>query len=122
MGQAGHDAVTPLDAACEYVRRGWCVLPIPFKKKKTLQTGWRKLRLTEEELPQYFDQPANVGIALGEPSNWLVDVDLDCPEAIELADQFLPPTSAMTGRAGKPCSHRWYYAEGAKTKQHRDPI
>ncbi|MFV0442619.1 MAG: hypothetical protein ACK5Q5_03505, partial [Planctomycetaceae bacterium] len=40
----------------------------------------------------------------------------------ELADQFLPPTSAMTGRAGKPCSHRWYYAEGAKTKQHRDPI
>ncbi|GIX04921.1 MAG: hypothetical protein KatS3mg114_0790 [Planctomycetaceae bacterium] len=122
MGQAGHDAVTPLDAAREYVRRGWCVLPIPFKKKKTLQTGWRKLRLTEEELPKYFDQPANVGIALGEPSHWLVDVDLDCPEAIEMADQFLPPTSAMTGRPGKLCSHRWYYAEGAKTKQHRDPI
>ena len=88
MGQSGHDAVTPLEAAREYVRRGWCVVPIPYKQKGAVIQAWEQLRLTDEELPQYFDQPANIGIALGEPSHWLVDVDLDCPEAIELADQF----------------------------------
>jgi len=122
MGQSGHDTVTPLEAAREYVRRGWCVVPIPYKQKGAVIKGWEQLRLTDEELPQYFDQPANIGIAVGEPSHWLVDVDLDCPEAIELADQFLPPTPTMTGRLGKLRSHRWYYAEGTGTKQHKDPI
>jgi Bifunctional DNA primase/polymerase, N-terminal len=60
----------------------------------------------------------NVGIILGEPSGWLVDVDLDCPEAIELADQFLPPTPAITGRPSAPRSHRWYIAVGAVTEKH----
>ena len=122
MGQSGHDAVTPLEAAREYVRRGWCVVPIPYKQKGAVIQAWEQLRLTDEELPQYFDQPANIGIALGEPSHWLVDVDLDCPEAVELADQFLPATQAISGRRGKLRSHRWYYAEGTETKQHRDPI
>ena len=62
----------------------------------------------------------NVGIILGEPSGWLVDVDLDCDEAIELADQYLPPTPAITGRPSAPRSHRWYIAAGATTeKAHR---
>ncbi len=122
MGQSSHDIVTPLEAAREYVRRGWCVVPIPYKQKGAVIKGWEQLRLTDKELPEYFDQPANIGIALGEPSHWLVDVDLDCPEAIELADQFLPPTPAITGRLGKLRSHRWYYAEGTGTKQHKDPI
>jgi hypothetical protein len=114
--------VTPLEAAREYVRRGWCVVPIPFKQKRALRKGWRVLRLTEDQLPEYFDQPANIGLILGEPSGWLVDVDLDCAEAIELANQYLPPTPAITGRPGKLRSHRWYYAEGAVTKKHTDPV
>ncbi len=122
MGQSGHDAVTPLEAAREYVRRGWCIVPIPYKQKGAVIQAWEQLRLTDQELPQYFDQPANIGIAVGEPSQWLVDVDLDCPEAIELADQFLPATPAISGRPGKLRSHRWYYAEGTETKQHRDPV
>lgn len=112
----------PLDAAREYVRRGWSVVPIPFKQKRALRKGWRSLRLTEDELPAIFGQPANIGLILGEPSGWLVDVDLDCPEAIELADEYLPPTSAITGRPGKLRSHRWYYADGAVTKKHTDPV
>ncbi|MFV0444089.1 MAG: bifunctional DNA primase/polymerase, partial [Planctomycetaceae bacterium] len=111
-----------LDAAREYVRRGWSVVPIPYKQKRALRKGWPDLRLTADQLPEYFDQPANIGLLLGEPSGWLVDVDLDCAEALELADQYLPPTPAVTGRPGKLRSHRWYYAEGAVTKKHTDPI
>jgi len=122
MAQAGRDAVTPLDAAREYVRRGWCVVPIPFKQKRAVIKGWEQLRLTDDELPDYFDQPANIGIILGEPSNWLVDVDLDCPEAIELAKQYLPLTPSKSGRPGALNSHWWYYAAGTETKKHTDPI
>ncbi|MCA9091241.1 MAG: bifunctional DNA primase/polymerase [Planctomycetaceae bacterium] len=122
MGQAGRDAVTPLEAAREYVRRGWCVVPIPFKQKKAVIKGWEQLRLTEADLPQYFDQPANIGIILGEPSGWLVDVDLDCPEAIDLAEQYLPPTGAKSGRPGAVDSHWWYYAPATVTEKHTDPV
>lgn len=122
MGQSGHDAVTPLDAAREYVRRGWCVVPIPFKQKRPVIKEWEQLRLTEPQLEQYFDQPANLGLILGKPSGNLVDVDLDCVEARAIASQYLPSTPAKTGRAGAADSHWWYIAAGAKTVQHRDPV
>ncbi len=50
-----------------------------------------------------------------------MDVDLDCPEAMELADDYLPPTLAVTGRPSAQRSHRWYYSEVPATKQYRDP-
>ncbi len=114
--------VSPLEAAREYVRRGWRVVPIPFKRKGAKIDDWGKMTLTEAELPAYFDQPANIGLILGEPSGWLVDVDLDCQEAIEIAEQYLPPTPAVTGRPSKPRSHYWYYAPGAVTARHADPV
>ena len=114
--------VSPLEAAREYVRRGWRVVPIPFKRKGAKIDDWGKMTLTEADLPAYFDQPANIGLILGEPSGWLVDVDLDCPEAIEIAEQYLPPTPAVTGRPSKPRSHYWYYAPGAVTDRHADPV
>ncbi len=112
----------PLEAAREYVRRGWRVVPIPFKQKGAVIRDWGQMALTEADLPAYFDQPANIGLILGEPSGWLVDVDLDCPEAIEIAERYLPPTPAVTGRPSKPRSHYWYYATGAVTKKHTDPV
>ena len=48
-------------------------------------------------------------------STWIAD------EAIELADQYLPPTPAITGRLSAPRSHRWYIAVGASTEKHTDP-
>lgn len=113
---------TPLDAAREYVRRGWRVVPVPFKRKRPVLKEWERLRLTDAELPGYFDQPANIGLILGEPSGWLVDVDLDCAEARALAADYLPPTPAKTGRPGASASHWWYIADGTKTIQHRDPV
>ncbi|MCA8985825.1 MAG: bifunctional DNA primase/polymerase [Planctomycetaceae bacterium] len=122
MGQAGHDAVTPLEAAREYVRRGWRVVPIPFKQKRPVLKEWEQLRLTEPQLKQYFDQPANLGLILGEPSGHLVDVDLDCVEARAFASNYLPATPAKTGRNDATDSHWWYIATDAKTAQHRDPV
>ncbi len=114
--------VIPLEAAREYVRRGWRVVPIPFRQKRPVLTGWEQLRLEEADLHQYFDQPANVGLILGEQSGGLVDIDLDCVEARAIASNYLPATPAKTGRATAPDSHWWYIAEGAKTVQHRDPV
>lgn len=114
--------VTPLDAAREYVRRGWSVVPVPFKRKRPVLKGWERLRLTEADLDPYFDQPANIGLILGEPSGWLVDVDLDSVEARAIAANYLPATPAKSGRSGAPESHWWYYASGAETGQHRDPV
>lgn len=104
------------------MRRGWSVVPVPFKQKRPVLKEWEQLRLAESDLAPYFDQPANIGLILGEPSGWLVDVDLDCVEARSIAAKYLPPTQAKSGRSGAPESHWWYIAEGAKTVQHRDPV
>src|SRR5262249_16867272 len=59
--------------------------------------------------------------------NPLVDLDLDCFEARELADTLLPPTRMVHGRPSCRRSHRWYRAErgdveGKSTLQFRDPV
>ena len=100
-----------------YRQRGWWCVPLRVGSKSPARRDWTKLRLKSDVFPEN----ANVGIILGEPSGWLVDIDLDCPEAVELADQYLPPTPAITGRPSAPNSHRWYVAYGATTEKHADP-
>ena len=100
-----------------YRQRGWYCVPLRPRSKSPSRRDWTNLRLA----PDVFPDNCNVGIILGEPSRWLVDVDLDCSEAIELADQYLPPTPAITGRPSSPKSHRWYIAANAVTEKHQDP-
>lgn len=108
--------------ALEYLACGFKPVPLPPRSKGPRLRGWQDLRIEVGQVEHYFNDPdANIGLILGEPSGWLVDVDLDCPEAVQLADQFLPPTPAVTGRPSAPRSHRWYIAEGAKTERHSDP-
>jgi hypothetical protein len=47
----------------------------------------------------------------------LCDVDLDCAEAIALAEDLLPETNAVFGRHSKPESHRLYTTELYDTEQ-----
>ncbi|KAA1258307.1 hypothetical protein LF1_08230 [Rubripirellula obstinata] len=100
-----------------YLQRGWQCVPLRPRSKSPSRRDWTNLRLA----PDVFPENSNIGIILGEPSGWLVDVDLDCPEAIELADSYLPPTPAITGRPSATRSHRWYIAVGATTEKHQDP-
>ena len=110
-------------AACEYVSRGWAVVRIPYKKKAPRERDWqRKAITTPAAAEQYFRGPMNIGVLVGPASGGPMDVDLDCGEAIELADEFLPPTVAEFGRPSKPRSHRLYYVDGvARTLQFKDP-
>ena len=104
-----------------YRQRGWYCVPLRPRSKSPVNTDWPNLRIEAVEVKTHFSAKDNVGIILGEPSRWLVDVDLDCHEAIELADQYLPPTAAITGRPSAPRSHCWYVAVGASTEKHADP-
>ncbi|MGP1272709.1 MAG: bifunctional DNA primase/polymerase [Phycisphaerales bacterium] len=115
------DASSLLDAARWYHARGYAPIPLPAGEKKPVIRGWNALRLSEDDLPLHFNGTGNIGLLLGEPSGWLVDVDLDCDEAVELAEQYLPPTGAVTGRPSRPGSHRWYVCERAATVKHKDP-
>ena len=110
-----------LAAARWYLSRGYRPVPLPAGEKAPRLRGWTKLRLSDEDLPRHFNGTGNIGLLLGEPSGWLVDVDLDCPEAVELAPEHLPPTGATSGRAGSPRSHWWYICPGASTKKHAFP-
>lgn len=97
-----------IEYARDLLARGLAVIPVPHGEKGPKVKGWPDLRLTDADLPQHFNGRGNVGILLGEPSGWVIDVDLDDNLAVELAGQFLPPTPAIFGREGKPQSH-WLY-------------
>ena len=98
-----------LEIAREALHDGAAPVPCPWGSKEPGFTGWPSIRVTAETVGQYFNgQPQNVGQLLGEPSGGLVDVDLDCTEAIRLAARFLPPTGRAYGRASKPRSHMDY--------------
>lgn len=97
--------------ALDLIRMGFSPVPIPFRGKNpgaAVGKDWIKLRITEVNAAQYFNgKPVNIGVILGTPSGELVDIDLDCQAAIELAPLILPPTRTF-GRYSKPASH-WIY-------------
>lgn len=99
-------------------------MPIPHRKKAPGHAGWQNRTLESARATLDADWPAgvdmNVGVLLGQPSDWLVDVDLDHERAIELAPAFLPPTLTF-GRASKPASHWLYKCPGAATSK-RDKV
>ena len=100
-----------LTAARGYLARGWAPIPVPRRHKRPAIKGWQKLRPQDADLATYFADEPNLGILLGESSGALIDIDLDCPEALALADALLPNTAAIFGRPGNPRSHRLYVVE-----------
>lgn len=112
-----------IEVARDYIRRGWSVLPLPHRGKRPDIGAWQQLRVTEADLRRYFGgRRLNIGVLLGPPSNWLIDVDLDHALALELAPVHLAPTSAVFGRRSKPRSHWLYYASRPiTTRQWRLP-
>lgn len=86
-----------------YCDQGWQPVRIPPLSKRPVERDWPDIAYT----PDRFAVGDNVGIKLGTPSGGLVDVDLDCMEAVRLAPLFLPPTATF-GRPSKPRSH-WIY-------------
>ncbi len=106
-------------AALEYRKQGLNILPLktgcknPSKPDGTDLSGWPEYVMTDVDTA-FTDKASNIGIRLDDP--W-TDIDLDCPEAIQLADDFLPATISF-GRASTPRAHRIYKAEGAGYKKY----
>lgn len=108
--------------AQRYLSKKWQPIPIPNStngqpQKGPLYKGWEQLIVTEADLSHHFEGEGNIGLLLGVPSQNLVDVDIDSPEALALAHEFLPPTGMISGRTGKPKSHFWYLVEGIPRTQ-----
>jgi hypothetical protein len=109
-----------LEAARSYSRRGWCPIPIPRGEKRPVRQGWQRLRLTEADLPAHFAAACNIGVLL---LDGLTDLDLDCVEAVQLADDFLPRTAFVFGRPSKRRSHHFYNSDPlARRRNFRDPL
>jgi len=96
-------------------------VPLLPQQKRCIVDGWQHLRITEEEIDNYFEPGANVGRQLGEASGSRVDVDLDCSETLALADALLPATRSIFGRVSTPRSHRLFCAPDAQTVKFVDP-
>lgn len=101
--------IVPEKAARGYLDRGWSPLPIGRGEKGARFYGWTEFVCDPTVIDITFCQK-NVGVLLGERSGGLVDVDLDCPEAEQLAEVFLLRTEAVFGRESKPRSHFLYRA------------
>lgn len=102
-------SLSPIEIAREYTERGWRVVPVPYRTKRPVIDGWQNLHIQADDLTAHFNcKPMNIGVLLGQPSGGLVDIDLDCAEAIKLAHLFLPETEAIFGRKTKLKSH-WLY-------------
>ena len=111
-----------LDVAVDYIGRGWAPVPIPYMAKGPTIEGWPKLRISRADAPRFFNGARqNVGVILGQPSGNLVDIDLDCTEAVALAPALLPPTESVFGRSGKSRSHWLYPSAVPKLAQFVDP-
>jgi hypothetical protein len=107
--------MSPLD-------RGWQIIPIPPGEKGPRSKGWPDLHPSADEVRRHLAAGGNIGVRLGPASGELVDVDLDCDEALALADLYLPPTQAVFGRPSKQRSHRLYIAPGAGFETFHDPL
>src|SRR5215218_9965436 len=110
--------ITQLEAARQLIRRGRSIVPVPFGSKAPALKHWTELRLTEADLEQHFTAPSNLGLLLGEPSGWVVDIDLDTDEAVRAASFFFPPTYTY-GRDTRPDSHLLVRCKGAKTQKYQ---
>lgn len=102
-----------------YTHRQWSCVPIPFRTKRPVIDGWQDLRLALDDLHHHFSGRSNVGVLLGEASNWLIDVDLDHALAVGLAPEFLPATDSIFGRKSKQRSH-WLYSMTAPVQTKKE--
>jgi hypothetical protein len=109
-------------ATLDYIARGWCPIPVPWRSKNPRLNGWQHLRVTGENVGEYFNGARmNIGVLLGEPSGGLADADLDCPEALIVANFLLPDSGSCFGRASAPLSHRLFVSKGVATKRLQEP-
>lgn len=103
-----------LETVNHYLRRGWRVVPVEYKGKKPIVEDWPNFIIDVAKVHEWFSTKSNVGVVLGKASDWLVDVDLDDLQAIDLARDLLPSnTSSVFGHGvTRRASHYLYRCKG----------
>jgi hypothetical protein len=96
-------------------------VPIPTGSKSP-RFKWGDVALSAAEAQAHVVAGGNLALRVGAMSANLVDADLDCSEALELASLYLPHSGAQFGRLSKPLSHRLYSAPGAVYASFGDPL
>jgi hypothetical protein len=89
-------------------------IPIkPGAKRPALGSDWQKARIELDDLEKHFGNGENIGWLLGINPRPIADVDLDCPEALAVA-QFIkgPKTERIAGRKSNPSSHYFFELPG----------
>ena len=112
--------MTPLDGLDAL--GGVQLAPVARGEKMPLFKGWPDTRLSLDEARAVVARGDNIAMRVGSASHNFVDADLDCVEAVELADLYLPETAAQFGRPSKPRSHRLYCSPGATYATFDDPL
>jgi predicted P-loop ATPase len=113
-----------LDAARETLALDIYPLPIKAGTKHPPMTGWQNIRITVDDLPEYFSNGNGLGWLLGINPRPIADVDIDSPEALAIAALIQGPTTdRVFGRASARASHRLYeVAEEFESVEFKDPL
>lgn len=100
------------------------IVQTPVRGKAAIRDDWSTERLPLDVLEGIYaaDPDLNIGGLMGEVSNDLVDIDLDCPEALDIAHRFLSSTDAVFGKASTPRAHSLYRVPGIETEPFHLPI
>ena len=70
--------------------------------KKCVDGDWQLNHVSRSDLEAWVTSGGNVGMQLGEVSNWRGAVDNDSPETVSLAPRFLPDTLRIAKGNGTP--------------------
>lgn len=100
-----------IDWLKRYTRNGWRCIPLRRNEKAPIGSDW-----VTREYPESDFTNRNIGILLGAPSGWLVNIDLDDSLAAALAGYYLPRTNMLSGHGAIP-THYWFVAPNAKTRK-----
>lgn len=113
---------TRLEVAKFCLGDAYVPIPVRERSKVPLIESWENSRPTDVQIEKYFTGEGNIAVLTGEPSGWLVDVNLQCDEAVALADSILPTTKAITGHERRPMSHWWYICRDVPPCSAYDPV
>jgi predicted P-loop ATPase len=110
------------EAAAHYISLGWYPIPLEPGAKACKDSDW----LERVYVPEEFEPEDNLGLRLVSASDpralKLVGLDLDAAEAVDVAEDLLPPTGAAWGRPGKKVSQALYVSPLEKTVVFKDLV
>lgn len=102
-----------------YANEDMKLIRVSRAEKQAVDNEWQHTAVAIEDMTSWVSQGGNVGIQVGQVSDWLSGVDLDCPEAAQLAPRFLPET-LMSQKGGQAPSLYAYRCPGLGFKKYKD--